>query len=465
MRELHLNLVHAQEARRILDRLVGFTASPFLMSVFGSTLSAGRVQSVVARMVIERECDIDKFIPEDFWNLHVAIFDSNKNKINTKYSEKIIKQEDAENLYDKIKDIENYIVLDSSTEDEKKYPPPPLVTSSLQQIMAKNHGFNAERTMKAAQSLYESGYCTYIRTDSVRASDESISDLRDFLKDKKLNFPIKINTFKNKDSAQDAHECIRPSDLYLNPYDNYAIIDPDEKLVYENIWKYFVSSQMSPAVFQSVKYTFSPENEPGLLFKVTGKCLKEKGYLEILGSNFDEKIDLPSLKIGDKLKANIKNIKVEKKQTQPPARYSEDRLIKELVNKNIGRPATYADLLSKIILRNYVEKKGNVYHATDLGKKINSILIKYFSFMNYDYTSKMEEQLDKIEAGKYNYIEMLKKFYSEYKKEIDSAYIDNGGTLCEKCASPMIIKNTKDLQKKFLACSAWPKCNYTLDIK
>lgn len=466
VRDIDMNLFHAQEARRILDRLVGFTASPFLMNFFGPKLSAGRVQSVVTKMVIDREREIESFVPEEFWTINTSLSKDSKSSFIAKYTGRLTDEKMAESVKLKLSDKKSeYVVSEVLAEEEKKFPTPPLVTSSLQQIMSRVHGFGADRTMKAAQSLYESGYCTYIRTDSVRVGDEALKEVRDWISSNNYEMPKKANIFKNKDAAQDAHECIRPSDLSLIPGQNFAIIDHDEKLVYETVWKYFVASQMMPATFNTLKVTCHLKNDKNMEVKASGKALKSKGFLEILGINDDSKIDIPPLSNGDTLKLfGDKPVKCERKQTQPPPRYSEDKLIKELVNKNIGRPATYADLLSKITARNYVEKKGNVYHATDLGKKITDVLNKYFTFMDYDYTAKMEQQLDEVEGGKVNHIEMLKKFYPEYKKELDVAYVEYGGTLCDKCGSPMSTRTVKATGDKFLSCSAYPKCKFSKNI-
>lgn len=307
--------------------------------------------------------------------------------------------------------------------------------------------------MKAAQGLYESGYCTYIRTDSVRVGDEALQEVRDWIKDKNYELPKKANTYKNKDAAQDAHECIRPSDLSLVPGSNFAIINPDEKLVYETIWKYFIASQMMPAIYNTLKVTIRSKSDINLELKASGKALKSKGFLEILGIVDDSKIDIPNLSKGDLVTLfGDKPIKSEKKQTQPTPRYSEDKLIKELVNKNIGRPATYADLLSKITSRNYVEKKGNVYHATELGKKITDILNNFFTFMDYDYTANLESKLDLIESGKINKIEMLQEFYKVFSKELYKAYskYTQDNKSCSKCNNFMVLREGK--YGKYYSC-------------
>jgi len=462
VREIDINLFHAQEARRILDRLVGFMASPFLMNFFGPKLSAGRVQSVVARMVIDREREIEAFVPETFWTLQVSLSKDGKNGFMTKYTGRPTDNQAALSVKAKLSNGP-YIVSEVLSEEEAKYPQPPLVTSTLQRIMSKEHGISSERTMKAAQSLYEAGYCTYIRTDSVRVSDDAVQEVRSWLSDNKYQIPKKPPLFKNKDAAQDAHECIRPSDLTLLPDDNYAIIDPDEKLVYQAIWKYFVASQMLPAIYDTLKITAHPQLDKSYQVKASGKALKSKGFLEILGIEDSSKIDIPLLQVGDVVQLYGKvPVQIEKKQTQPPPRYSEDKLIKELDTRNIGRPATYSELLSKITSRNYVEKKGNVFHATDLGKKITDELTQYFSFMNYQFTALMERQLDEVESGKVNHIDMLKKFYPEFKKELNKAYMAHGANMCPKCQSPMSVRTTKT--GKFIGCSNWPKCRHTENI-
>ncbi len=463
IRDIDIDLFHAQEARRILDRLVGFMASPFLMNFFGPKLSAGRVQSVVTRMVIDREREIENFVPEDFWTIQTKLTTASKESFVAKFTGRLTALADA-NTAKTALDVADYVISEVVSAEEKRSPQAPLVTSTLQRIMSKQHGFDAERTMKAAQTLYESGYVSYIRTDSVRVGDEDIDSVRKWLATNKYAVPAKANAFKNKDAVQDAHECIHPTDLDLVPGQNYAIIAPDEKLVYETIWKSFVASQMTPAVYDTLSVTAHPQGNPKMKVKAGGKALKDKGYLQMFGVDDGDGIDIPVLTVGEVVTLSGKGaLKMEKKSTQPPPRFSEDKLIKELVNKNIGRPATYADLLSKISARNYVEKKGNVFHATDLGKKITDELTTYFTFMDYNYTAKMEQQLDEIESGKVNHIDMLKKFFPEFKKELSKAYLGHGGTLCSKCGSPMSVRSAKN-GDKFMGCSAFPKCRHTYQL-
>lgn len=464
VRDIDMDLFHSQEARRILDRLVGFTASPFLMNFFGPKLSAGRVQSVVTRLVIDREREIEAFVPEEFWTIQVELSKDDKKSFMTKYSGRPTTQSEANAVKSKLVG-NDFVVSEVIAEEEKRSPLAPLITSSLQQIMSKEHDFGADRTMKAAQALYESGYITYIRTDSVRVDDASIKEVREWLAQQGHQLPTKPNAYKNRDAAQDAHECIHPTDLALSPGENFAIIDPDEKLVYQVIWQNFIASQMVPAVYNTLKITAHVQNDPSTEVKTSGKALKSPGFLQMLGVEDDSKIDIPDLQVNDLLHLFGKiPVRLDKKQTQPPPRYSEDKLIKELVNKNIGRPATYAELLSKITIRNYVEKKGNVYHATDLGKRITDELTTFFTFMDYDYTARMERQLDEIEGGKVNHIDMLKKFYPEYKQQLSRAYTQRGATLCDQCGSPMVMRTAKADGSKFLACSNYPRCKRTHNV-
>ena len=443
--DIDMRIVHAQEARRILDRLVGFTASPFLMNFFGDHLSAGRVQSVVTRLVVDREQEIKNFIPETFWTIQVKL-NNGKDSFITKYVGKISDQITANKIKTTLNSI-NYTISDVVALEEKKFPQAPLVTSTLQRIMSKQHNLSVDRTMKAAQTLYESGYCTYIRTDSIRVGDEALTDVRQWISDKKYELPKKAYIYKNKEAAQDAHECIRPSDITLLPWDNYAIIDPDEKLVYETIWKHFVASQMMPAVYNTLAVTANPTNSVDTKVKATGKALKIKGYLEVLGVIDDSSIDIPNLIVWQivQLDLNKGAIKLEKKQTQPPPRYSEDKQIKELVNKNIGRPSTFADLLNKVATRDYVEKIGSVYHAKPLGNTITDVLVKNFTFMDYNFTSNLEKLLDDIAEGKIDYIDVLSKFWASYSNELYKAYsvYDTSKIICDKCQNVMVKRTGK----------------------
>lgn len=458
-RELNLNLFKSQEARRVLDRIVGFMASPFLMNFFGPNLSAGRVQSVVTKMIVDREQEIDVFVPEEYFVIKTNLTKDKKLNFGAKYDKKVTEQDKADEIVKDLKSDE-FIVTQVLAAEELKKTVPPLITAQLQKVMAKSFGFGADKTMKAAQSLYESGHVTYIRTDSVRCDPDAVKSLREWLTDNKYEIPKTANAFKTKNAAQDAHECIRPTDLTLTP-DNDELTG-DNKLVYSVIWKFFVASQMMPAVYDTLKVTIETKKTKHVL-KASGKSLKKQGFLEIIGITDDSKIDIPNLFKDDVLELfNKKSVTSEKKQTQPPARYTNYTLIENMEKKNIGRPATYAEVISKISTRNYVELQNNSYHATDLGKQVTQALNKFFSFMAYDYTANMEEKLDDVEAGKHNQTKMLEDFFGPFKAELQKAYIANGSTICDKCGSPMVTRQYKN--SKFLGCSAYPNCKSTKNL-
>lgn len=459
--ELNMPLVRAAESRRILDRIVGFNSSPYLMNTVGKGLSAGRVQSVLVRLVIDKERSIEEFVPETFWTLQTSGKKDNINfPIKLPYS--IKDEQEGKDLFKKLKETKQFEVVQVHADNEKKFPIPPLITSTLQRVMSSEFGMSAEDTMKAAQALYEQGNITYIRTDSVRASEEAIESVREYIKENKFELPQKAYAYKNKDNSQDAHECLRPSNLQLDPNENYDIINLNEKKVYKAIHNYFVASQMEPAIYSTLKITFRSKEHPDLEMKASGKALISLGFLEIFNKKVDEAMEIPSFKKGDILDLNINCAKLEKKATQPPARFSEAKLIKELEQRGIGRPATYAQLLSKITDRNYVEKNGVVYRATDLGKKITDLLSKNFSFMDYDYTKKMEEELDEIAKGKKTSLEMLQAFYPPFKEELNNAYKKAGSTFCEKCNS--VMNKRKGKNGDFIACSNYPSCFNTKSL-
>lgn len=464
VRDVDEKMFHSQEARRILDRIVGFTVSPFLMTYFGPKLSAGRVQSVVTKLIIDREEEIENFKPEIYWNVNVSLSKDNKTNFIAKYDTKITDQKMADSVAALMRAANNFVVSEVISDEEKKNPSAPLITSTLQQVMSKNYGVPADRTMKAAQSLYENGYVTYIRTDSTRAEDDAIKSVRDWLTTNKVSLPAKANVFKNKDASQDAHECIRPTDLDIDPATQTEIVLPDEKLVYEAIWKHFVASQMTPAVFDTLKVTLHPDNNPSYKVRAGGKALKDAGFLKMLGTNAATAIDIPPLNKGDVVNLFGKvPVVAEKKQTQPPPRYTQHSLGKELENRGIGRPATYAEIFAKITGRDYVVMTGSTYKPTDLGRKINAELTKFFDFMDYGYTANMELQLDEIAHKNKDHVKMLKDFYKPFKKSLDDAYVNQGAGICEKCTHPMVVRNSKN--GKFIGCSNYPVCRNTKPVK
>ncbi len=452
------SVVEAEKCRSVLDKIVGFMVSPFLMETCKSKLSAGRVQSVAVRLIIDREREIEQFSSETFFtiNANVATVKNNSPdlKFTVKYDSKIKTQSVANDIVNKIKSSV-FEVEDITDNFENKNPSAPIITSTLQQVMASLHGFEPERTMKAAQSLYENGLCTYIRTDSVKIDDEALKNVREYLSNNNHNIPNKPNEYKNKESAQDAHECIRPTQVELLPDDNFALTDDDERKVYDVIWRYFLASQCSPAKYSTRKITIKSTSE-NVRLKASGKALIESNFLDLLGQEDKSSIEIPNCTVGDSIVLFDGNsVILEKKKTRPPPRYIVSTLINALEVRKLGRPATYADILGKITTRGYVEKKGNVYYATDLGKKINDILVKHFSFMDFDFTKRMEDDLDKVGSGEMTYLELMDKFFPDFKKELNKAYSDSNIGICSNCEFP--LKTSKD-GKTY--CSNFVNCKY-----
>lgn len=456
---ININLFRSQEARRILDRIVGFMVSPFLMNFYGANLSAGRVQSVAVRMIVDREKEIENFIPEEYWNLQ-ANFTNGTTAFTAKFNKKISNKDEADQIINLLKEKKDFTVTSVKSIKKNEHPLPPLTTASLQRFMAKKHSFEPERTMRVAQNLYENGYVTYIRTDSTRIADEAIVSVREWIKENGFVVPKQIKKYTVKKSAQDAHECIRPTNINNSPEN--SILTGDDKDVYKAIWQHFVACQMMPAVWGTTNIVISDDSGK-LIFSISGRTLENKGFLEIFGVD-SEKADLPKIEKDAVVSIIYDTIKSQQKFTQPVARYNNDSILKELEDRQIGRPSTYAELIKKISSRNYVEKKGNTYYPTDLGKKITDVLVKFFPFMEYEYSADMEKKLDEIALGNLNHINMLKEFFTPFKIRLTQAYVNNGSDVCEKCGSPMIIRTNSKDQSKFIACSNYPKCYNTKTI-
>jgi DNA topoisomerase-1 len=456
-RDINMHLFKAQETRRILDRLVGFMVSPYLINYYGANLSAGRVQSVAVRMISDRENEIEKFNPEEFWNIFGSFRTQNNEEFVAKYHGRTKDRDNADLLLKMIRNQKEFYVSSVSNQKKKEKPPPPMTTAVLQQHMAKKFFFEPDRTMRAAQNLYENGFCTYIRTDSTRISDDAMQPVRDMIVSLGFEIPKKPNLYAVKKSAQDAHECIRPTNIKNNP--DQTILSGDEKVVYKAIWQYFVACQMNPAIWDTLTVNIRARMDPKISFTVSGKALSYKGYLEIFGDIDTSKIDIPNLIEGQIL--SLAGDKSEQKFTQPPPRFNDASILKELEDRQIGRPATYAEIIKKISTRNYVEKKGSTYRPTELGTKITNILVELFPFMKYEYTADLEKQLDEIECGNLSSVSVLKEFFIPFKQKLDQAYISSGATICDKCGSPMSVRTNSKDQTKFIACSGFPNCRNT----
>jgi DNA topoisomerase-1 len=473
-RDININLVNAQQARRILDRLVGYKLSPFLWKKVFRGLSAGRVQSVALRLIVERESEIENFKKEEYWTIEVLLKTEGGQEIKAflfKIKNETIPKpgiKDKKIVEEILKNIQNdtFYVKNYEEKHTKRNPPPPFITSTLEQEANKILKFTAKQTMTLAQRLYENGFITYMRTDSLNLSEEALQNARNLIlenygKNYLTEKPIK---FKNKSKlAQEAHEAIRPTNVYLLP--SQINVEEKERKLYKLIWDRFIASQLPPAVFKTQLLEIKCGD---YLFKANGLKLEFDGFLKIWKQDFEEK-EIPVLQKGEALKL----VKVEDKLhfTEPPPRYNEATLIKALELYGIGRPSTYATIISVIEERNYVKKdKNRRLIPTDVGKLVNKVLTEHFpEIVDINFTAQMEENLDKIALGEKDWIEVLKNFYEPFAKNLEEKYQslekqtkffeEETNEICDKCGRKMIIKFSRF--GKFLACSGFPECKNT----
>jgi len=463
--DLNADLFDAQQARRVLDRIVGFMASTQLRHFFGPNLSAGRVQSVAVRLIVDREREIENFVPEEYWNITTALAKPANLQDNfvAKYAKKVTNEKDAKKVKTDL-DKDSYVIKDVISKEKKRNPLPPLTTPSLQKAVGGRYGFSVSKIMRAAQSLYESGLVTYIRTDSQRIEPEAVKEVRDYLTNNNYKTPTKPNIYSSKGSAQDAHECIRPTDVLQEP--TKVFLSDEHQKVYRVIWERFVASQMEPAIYDTMSVTV--ESSSGHLLKANGRTLRYEGWLAIATDHKKpgkDDVQLPPLAAKDKVVLVPPKVQAEQKFTQPPPRYTEVGLVDELEKKGIGRPSTYGAIIEKIRGRNYVDIIKKAYHATDLGKKVVDSLTKHFKFMDYQYTASMETRLDKIADGKLGYVEMLDEFFIPFQKECKQAEAQESpdyGIKCPACESKTILKHGRF--GFYLACINRPECKGTLSV-
>ncbi|MEA4920197.1 MAG: type I DNA topoisomerase [Clostridiaceae bacterium] len=489
-RELDMNLVDAQQARRILDRIVGYKLSPFLWRKVRTGLSAGRVQSAVTRMVVDREREIKAFEPREYWSIEVTLQKEGKKFLSTFQGDSKGKIElENEDQTSKILDAINgkpFTVASVKNSKKKRQPAPPFITSTLQQEASRKLSMTAKRTMSVAQELYEgvelgaggvTGLITYMRTDSLRISDQALVQARDYIGNKYGNDyrPQKPRVFKTKKGAQDAHEAIRPSNPELAPEEIRQFLTADQYKVYRLIWSRFVASQMSEAVLNTISIDI--ENS-GYIFRTTGQTVAFQGFLALYEESRDDALDdedsrpLPELTSGDV----PEHISTEPKQhfTQPPPRYTEASLIKTMEEKGIGRPSTYAPTISVVLEREYVAKEGKALKPTMLGEAVTDLMIDKFSdIVDLKFTAQMEDSLDEVESGEVDYRKILEKYYDGFSKELAQAEIDlekkrikvkdeETDIVCELCGRKMVIKSGRF--GKFLACPGYPECKNTKPI-
>lgn len=490
-RELDMNLINAQQARRILDRLVGYKLSPLLWKKVSRGLSAGRVQSVAVRLVVEREREREKFQKQEYWDIIAKIqnakvksqnegsFDAKLVEINKKTLDKFeIQDEDSAKKI--IKDLEgaSWTVSAIDKKETKRNAPPPFTTSTLQQSAARKLGFSAKRTMMLAQRLYEgvdidgdrTGLITYMRTDSLNLSADSITDAANFIKKNFGENYLDTKTFKTKSKgAQEAHEAIRPTDPNRTPETVAKYLDPAQLKLYRLIWQRFIATQMSPAVFDATSVDIKAGERH--LFRSHGLIKKFDGFTRVYSLKTEESI-LPELKVGEDL--NLLELNPLQHFTEPPARYSEATLVKALESNGIGRPSTYAPTLSTIQDRGYVEKdEQKKFKPTEMGIIVNDLLVENFpEIVDINFTAKMEEDLDEIAEGDIEWVPVIKEFYVPFEKNLakkmeelkktDFKKDEATDKLCPDCGKPIVIRLGRF--GKFYACSGFPDCKYTEKI-
>ena len=485
-RKIDMKLVDAQQARRILDRLVGYELSPFLWKKVAKGLSAGRVQSVAVRLVVEREREIKKFNTEEYWTVSANLQNKAKlpflarlNKIDGKTVDKLqIKNEESATKILAALEGASYLVASLEKKQTKKQPPKPFTTSSLQQTANRTLGFSAKQTMMMAQQLYEMGFITYMRTDSLNLADKFLQDAAEYLnsnlgKNYSLTSPRRFKT-KTK-GAQEAHEAIRPSEASRTPESINSDLNPGQNKLYTLIWQRALASQMPEAIIDATVVDIDTElplpdkdageARPAYQFRANGQILKFDGYLKIYPEKSQE-IELPELNIKEALE--LLEIKKEQHFTKPPARFSDAGLVKALEKYGIGRPSTYAPTINTIVERNYVKRDENKRLApTEIAFVVIDLLVLHFpEIVDYQFTAKMENDLDTIAEGGVKWQPIIKEFYQPFHANLENKYSEinkqdimpeeKSTEVCDKCGAPMIVKTGRF--GKFLACSAFPKC-------
>jgi len=498
-REIDMDRVDAQQARRILDRLVGYKISPLLWKKIRKGLSAGRVQSVAVRLICEREEQIKIFKSEEYWFILAKLAGSEGLEFSAKLiakgdktlglrpkekGETIKTKAEAEKIAEELKAAE-FIISQITRKEQKRNPAPPFITSTLQQEASTKLGYSAKKTMMLAQKLYEgvnvkgeghTGLITYMRTDSVRVAEEAEEAVRKFITETygKDHLPAIAIRYKKKKQAQDAHEAIRPTSASRQPDLVAASLKPDELKLYELIWKRFVACQMNPAIYDQTSVDIKAGE---YTFRANGSVLKYDGFMRVYLESEDEEEEkelpegtLPQL--NDQEKLALKELLPEQHFTQPPARFNEASLVKELEKRGIGRPSTYAPIMSTIQTRGYVEKEGRALKPTEIGTITNEVLVKHFpKILDFEFTAKMEDDLDDVVAGKMKWIEALHEFYEPFAKALELASQKMETIkkevqleeLCPECGKNLVIRQGRF--GEFIACSAFPVCKFTKPSK
>jgi len=495
--QVNLHLVDAQQARRILDRLVGYKISPLLWDKVRRGLSAGRVQTVALRLIVDREREIKAFIKKEYWSIDVNLAAKKPPQLSAHLAKKneenieISNQAEADAIVATL-DGTAYVVRSVTNREKKRNPVPPFITSTLQQESARKLRFSVKRTMMLAQKLYEGvelgkdegavGLISYMRTDSTRVSQDALDEVRGMISERygAEYRPEKPNVYKSKKDAQDAHEAIRPTSALRTPESVASFLAEDEAKLYALIWQRFVASQMTPAVFDQTTIDVDAKGKDGAayIFRATGSVEKFNGFLRVYKEGKDakdedddeEKSKLPAVTQGEVLK--FKAILPEQHFTEPPPRFTEATLVKELEADGVGRPSTYASILSTIQDREYVKKEGGKFTPTELGMVVTDLLLESFDdLFDTTYTARMEAELDEIEEGKLDWRTAMSDFYVRFEKDLEHAALHMTDIkrmerptdfICEKCGKPMVIKWGK--HGSFIACTGYPDCTNTREV-
>ena len=485
-RSIDINLVDAQQARRVLDRIVGYKISPLLWKKVRRGLSAGRVQSVAVKLIVDREEEIEKFIPEEYWNIFVDLEDGNsKKQFEAKFYGKDGKKQEVHNKEEADEILKNidkakYVVQEVKKGEKKRNAAPPFTTSTMQQEASRKLGFTLKKTMSIAQMLYEGikidtrgtvGLITYMRTDSTRISEEARKSAKEYIVSTYGEEYYENRYYKTSKDSQDAHEAIRPTYAELEPDSIKDSLTKDQYKLYKLIYNRFMASQMAPAIYNTMSVTIDANS---YTFKANGQSLKFKGfmtlYVESEESKEEEKGMLPDLEENQE----VKKVKINPKQsfTEPPPRYTEASLVKALEEKGIGRPSTYSPTITTILERHYIEKEQRQLIPTELGKVVNKLLTENFTdIINVKFTARIENEFDEIAEGKEPWKKMIREFYGPFKKELDKVEKnlkhleieeEVSDIPCEKCGRMMVYKYGR--YGKFLACPGYPECKNTKPI-
>ena len=481
-RDIDVNLVDAQQARRVLDRIVGYKISPVLWKKVKRGLSAGRVQSVAVKLIVDREEEIEKFVPEEYWNIYVNLQDKETKKefqarfLGKNGEKQELHSEEEVNEILKVINKEKYVVNEIKKSEKKRNPAPPFTTSTMQQEASRKLGFTLRKTMSVAQGLYEGvkipqkgtvGLITYMRTDSTRISEEARAAAKEQIVNKFGENFYENRYYKAKKDSQDAHEAIRPTYIDIAPEEIKDYLTKDQYKLYRLIYHRFMASQMAAAIYDTMAVNI---NSGAYTFKANGQTLKFKGFMAVYVEGTDSKAEeeqegmLPELKENQELKL----LKTEPKQsfTEPPARFTEASLVKALEEKGIGRPSTYSPTISTILDRRYIEKEQKQLVPTELGRIVNKLLIENFTdVINVEFTAQIESEFDEIAEGNEPWKKMIREFYGPFEKEVQKVekelehveLVDEVSDVpCEKCGRMMVYKYGR--YGKFLACPGYPEC-------